>query len=426
LGYNSRVDHLRAYIDAACAPEASAAPGGEYLREAIFAGLLGAGFQSPNPAVGALVVKDGEVVSRGAHRILGKEHAEAAALGIAKDRARGADLYISLEPCTHEGKQPPCTNAIAAAGVSRVIYGGDDPDSRTCRCGRPALEAAGIQVLGPLFSRASVRLNDAHYFHNLAGGMLVTLRLAVSLDGKVALQNGMSQWLTGKSARGYTHYLRQTHDAVLIGLGTVRTDNPRLTVRRTLLKEFAGDAADYIRHRSPARVILDPEFTLLRAYTPPDGSLNRPALNIFMRPDSLREEIPWLIFAGGVGKAPATKGLASGIDVIELPLLPSGLMELPSLWEKLGGLGISSLMVEGGADTARSVLEQQACVRMDALVAPVLLGDDARGYNAPLGLADLDNAPRLHDVVNLPLGRDTLVSGYTYPFIDNALEAMGR
>jgi diaminohydroxyphosphoribosylaminopyrimidine deaminase/5-amino-6-(5-phosphoribosylamino)uracil reductase len=426
LGYNSRVDYLRAYVDAACAPEISSGRDFEYLSEAIYAGLLGAGWQSPNPVVGALVVKEGEVISRAAHRAFGKEHAEAAALSIAKERASGADLYVSLEPCTHTGKQPPCTSAIISAGISRVIYGGDDPDARTCHCGRPALEAAGMQVSGPLLPRASVRLNDAHYWKSLYGKMLVTLRMAVSLDGKVALPNGISQWLTGKIARGYTHYLRQTHDAVLVGLGTVRADNPRLTVRRALLKEFAGLAADYIRLRNPVRAILDPEFTLLRAYTPPTGSLDKPALNIFVRPDSLRDDKPWLLFVGGIGKAPSVKALAGGIEAVELPQMPDGLLELARVWEKLESFGISSLMVEGGADTARSVLEQQACLRMDALVAPVMLGDDARGYNAPLALADLDNAPRLNDVVNLPLGRDTLVSGYTSDFVEGALRRMGQ
>ncbi len=419
------MEYLRAYVDACCTPEIGAGHEFGHLKEALYQGLLGAGWNSPNPNVGALIVQGREVVARAAHRFYGKEHAETVALRIAKERARNADIYVSLEPCTHQGKQPPCADSIIAADISRVVYAGDDPDARTCKCGRPALEAAGIGVHGPLLPRASVRLNDAHHAR-ACGKLLVTLRLALSLDGRVALANGASQWITGKPARGYTHFLRQTHDAVMVGLGTVRADNPRLTVRNELLKEFAGECIEEMRLRSPARVVLDPEFELLREFAPHGGAHESPALNIYAKSSEMREDMPWLIFAGGAGKAPAASGLPAGVQCVEVPLGVDRMMELARVWEKLGELGINSLMIEGGAETARVALSQGAVTRLDAAVAPFLLGCDAKCFSPQYSLQELGAALRLRDVISLQLADDTIISGYTSDFIGDALRGMGR
>jgi diaminohydroxyphosphoribosylaminopyrimidine deaminase/5-amino-6-(5-phosphoribosylamino)uracil reductase len=151
------VSHLRALVSAICGPESAGDRDFALLQDACYAGLLGVGYTSPNPSVGALIVKDGEAIARGVHRICGREHAEAEALSRAKDRAKGADLYVSLEPCCHHGKQPPCVDAIIKAGVARVIYAGDDPDPRTCRRARPVLNKSGVKADGPLAPRAMVR-----------------------------------------------------------------------------------------------------------------------------------------------------------------------------------------------------------------------------------------------------------------------------
>ena len=416
------MEYLRAYVDAACAPEAG--PGHEYgyLKEAIYQGLLGTGWNSPNPNVGALIMQGREVVARAAHRFYDKEHAEAVALRIAKERARNANLYVSLEPCTHEGKQPPCVSAIASSSIGRVYYAGDDPDARTCKCGRPELEAEGMEVEGPLLPRASARMNDAHYAR-ARGIFPVTLRLAISLDGRIALANGASQWLTGLSARGYTHYLRQSHDAVMVGLGTVRTDNPQLTVRRDIIKAFVGSGIDDMRLRSPARVILDPGFDLLRELIPHSGALESPALNIFAKSNEMREDMPWLIFAGGKGKAPVSNGLEDGIACIEVPLT-AGVAEIARVCSELQEMGVNSLMIEGGAETSQVALSQGAVTRVDVMAAPVMLGSDAKCFSPAMHLEEVADALRLHNLLSLQLNDDTLISGYTSDFIGESLRGM--
>jgi len=424
LAYNRRVSYLRALVGAACGPESAEGRDSTLLQEACYAGLLGVGYTSPNPNVGALIVKDSEVVARGVHRVCGKEHAEAEALSRAKSRAKGADIYVGLEPCCHHGKQPPCADAIIKAGIARVIYAGDDPDTRTCRRARPVLTEAGVKTDGPLMPRAMARLNDAYYYRKTFGELFVTLKLAMSLDGRLALAGGDSQWLTGKTALGYAHFLRQSHDAVMVGVGTVRADNPRLTVRKALLREFAGPDVDYIRLRHPVRVVLDPEFSLLREFRPPDGELDHPALNIFAPPEQRRRELPWLVLVGVEGKSPSGVAAGKGIEVIEVPCDAAGSIELALVWEKLAQLGVYSVLVEGGVRLAQRAIAQRAFVRFDAIIAPLLLGGDARTFAPDLELAQVDECPRLHDVLNFSLGRDTLISGYASGFIDEALRRM--
>jgi len=424
LHYNSSVSLLRAYVDAVCAPEMRPGREYQYLREACYAGLLGVGYISPNPAVGALLVRDNEVVARGVHRTCGKEHAEAEALARAKERAQGAHLYLGLEPCTHQGKQPPCTDAVIRSGVTRVIYAGDDPDPRTCRHAKPVLAAAGIDVRGPLLPRAMARLNDAFYYRQSGGGLFATLKLALSLDGRLALAGGDSQWISGKAAQGYAHYLRQSYDAVLVGAGTVRTDNPRLTVRKALLRQFLGTDADYIRLRHPVRVAVDPEFSLLEHAESAGGELEPPPWNLFSAPVERRKELPWLVLVGSRGRAPAGKRLPPGVELVETACGSDGHFEYPQVWEQLQALGITSVLIEGGERVAQSVLAQRAFVRFDAIVAPLLLGRDARGFSPELELLRVEDGLHLEDVLSLPLGRDTLVSGYAGSFIDGTLRRM--
>ena len=424
LAYNRRVSSLRALVGAACVPESNEGRDSLLLQEACYAGFLGVGYTSPNPSVGALIVKDSDVIARGVHRMCGKEHAEAEALSRAKDLAQGADLYVGLEPCCHHGKQPPCADAIIESGIARVIYAGDDPDPRTCRRARPVLSDANVKVDGPMMPRAMARLNDAYYHRKTCGELFVTLKLAISLDGGLALVGGDAQWLTGKIALGYAHFLRQSHDAVMVGVGTVRADNPHLTVRKAMLREFAGQDVEYIRLRHPVRVVLDPEFSLLRGFQPSDGELDRPALNIFDQPEQRRREYPWLVFVGAEGKSPSGANTAEGIEVVEVPCDATGGIELARIWEKLAQLGIYSVLVEGGVRLAQRVLAQRAFVRFDAIVAPLLLGGDARTFAPDMELARVDECLRLHDVLNFSLGRDTLISGYASDFIDEALRGM--
>ena len=211
----------------------------------------GAGWVSPNPMVGAVVVKDGQVVGRGYHRRAGAPHAEVEALRAAGEAARGADLYVTLEPCNHQGRTPPCTQAILAAGVRRVIIAARDPNPQVTGGGAEFLAARGVEVHEGLLAAEARRLNEAWLHYVNTGRPWVMAKAACSLDGKIATVGGESQWLTGEAARALGHRLRHRVDAIVVGIGTVLADNPQLTTRRP-----RGRAKD------PIRVVLDSRLRL--------------------------------------------------------------------------------------------------------------------------------------------------------------------
>ena len=222
-----------------------------YMKLALSLAARGAGWVSPNPMVGAVVVKDGQVVGRGYHRRAGAPHAEVEALRSAGEAARGADLYVTLEPCNHQGRTPPCTQAILAAGVRRVIIAARDPNPQVTGGGAEFLAARGVEVHEGLLDTEAQRLNEAWLHYVNTGRPWVMAKAACSLDGKIATVGGESQWLTGEAARGLGHRLRHRVDAIIVGIGTVLADNPQLTTRRP-----RGPAKD------PIRVILDSRLRL--------------------------------------------------------------------------------------------------------------------------------------------------------------------
>lgn len=418
--YNWNVIPFERWVSATILREFRLARDYELLREVMMMSLTGAGFVSPNPFVGALILADGVEVGRGVHRVFGEEHAEAAALKMAGERARSGELFVNLEPCNHRGHQPPCTRAIVDAGIRRLVFGGYDPNPLTSRQARAALEAAGTEVIGPLMPFSTARLNDAYYHWHLCEQPLVTLKLAASLDGRMAAASGDSQWISEKTGRGYSHFLRQTHDAVMVGIGTVLADDPRLTVRPALLWEFMGEHRHRMKLRQPVRVILDPNFGLFhqrdvaeeleRGLLEEEDELASPPLNIFKKSGPVREELPWLIIAGKKGAAPSGVRLLSGVELLELEA--QGRLSFAELWEKLGALGIHSVLVEGGARVAQELIRQKAYTRLDAIVAPMLLGGDGLSFSPALGLKHVEDGPVLQQPLLLPLRRNTLVSGY--------------
>ncbi len=429
---------LRQIVEVICSEETHGTTDHKQLEEALYLSLLGAGGVSPNPMVAAIIVKGGESVGFGIHRNFGKEHAEALAIQQARDSAKDADVYVNLEPCDHYGNQPPCTKALIEAQVKTTIFGGLDPNPLTFNRAVTTLSKAGVEVKGPLMPIASARLNDAYYFNQVSGRPFVCLKLALSLDGKLALSNRDSMWISGKISRGYAHFLRLAYDAVIVGIGTVATDNPRLTVRRPILQAFVGEDIDRMRIRNPARVILDPDFTLLEKFDlneeiergfaiarnsnepdlgsgntrPPLDKMVKPPLNILVKVPPVREGIPWLIIAGREEKARGISGLPEGVEI--LPLSGNKReIAFEDLWKKLASFGVFSMLVEGGAGLAKRLISQRALTRLDAVIAPLVLGEDGLGFSPALQFVRIEDAMKLHYPISLKLGRDTLICGYT-------------
>jgi diaminohydroxyphosphoribosylaminopyrimidine deaminase/5-amino-6-(5-phosphoribosylamino)uracil reductase len=325
----------------------------------------GAGATSPNPAVGAVVVADGQAVGTGWHRRAGAPHAEAVALAEAGELARGATLYVTLEPCTHHGQTPPCVDAVLAAGVRRVVAAMADPDPRVAGGGVAALRRAGVTVEVGLGEAEAAALNAAYLHHRREGRPLVTYKAAISADGATAAADRSSQWITGPAARRDAHRLRAASDAICVGIGTVLADNPSLTAR------------DVPVRRPPLRVVVD-----ARGRTPPEAKVLGPGA-------------PTLVAVTAAAPAEAVAALeAAGAEVLRLPA-ERGRVPVPSLLRALGARGVTTLLLEGGARLAGSFLAAGAVDRFRLYLAPTLLGEDGIGLTAGWHVTTLADAPRL-------------------------------
>jgi diaminohydroxyphosphoribosylaminopyrimidine deaminase/5-amino-6-(5-phosphoribosylamino)uracil reductase len=309
-----------------------------------------AGRPSPNPHVGAVVVKGGQLVAQAHHERAGEDHAEVAALRLAGANAKGATLYVTLEPCNHVGRTPPCTDAVIAAKVARVVIGCKDPNPHVPGGGVEKLRAAGIEVV------VGVRESDARALiapwakHVTRGLPYLSLKLALSLDGRIATRSGASKWVTGPEARARVHALRGAHDAVAIGIGTALTDDPRLTVR-----DAPGP--------SPLRVVFDTKLRL-----PPHARLVETA------PD-----VPTLVLCSVDAPASNEEALVTrGVEVLRAPSSAEGRIDPAAALRLLGARGVVTLMVEGGAELAGSILAGRLCDELHAFIAPILLGPRGR------------------------------------------------
>lgn len=307
----------------------------------------------PNPLVGCVLVRDGEVVGEGWHQEFGGPHAEIVALEAAGVAARGATAYVTLEPCDHEGKTPPCSRALAEAGVARVVFGNADPDPDASG-GSATLRASGVEVAGPLWDRATGRAENRAFFHTARhGDPYLALKLAMTLDARIAAEPGSSTRITGPLAEASVHRLRAGFDAILVGAGTARADDPRLTVRH-------GPAPRV----PPRRMVLDPDAGLSS-----DAALLEEAdavpVHVFTRRDASEWEMERLEEAGA-HVHPVDEG-SGGLDLDAV---------LSVTWE----MGIRSVLCEGGAGLAASLLHQRRVHRLYLYVAPRTLG--ARGVPA--------------------------------------------
>jgi diaminohydroxyphosphoribosylaminopyrimidine deaminase/5-amino-6-(5-phosphoribosylamino)uracil reductase len=308
------------------------------------------GTPSPNPHVGAVVSKGGELLGVGHHERAGDEHAEAAALREAGDRARGATLYVTLEPCNHDGRTPPCTDAITKAKVGRVVVGCSDPNPHVIGGGIDAVRASGIHVDVGCLEAEAQRLIAPWAKFVTTGVPYVVLKLALSLDGRIASRTGASKWVTGPEARARVHLLRAQHDAVMIGIGTALADDPRLTVR---------DAPG----QSPLRVVLD---TRLR-------------LPVASRLVQTAREVPtWVMCTTDAPSSSEAALVERGVEVIRAPPSAEGRIDPLAALKLLASRGIVTVMVEGGAELAGSVLAGAAVDELHCFIAPILLGPRGR------------------------------------------------
>ncbi len=355
------------------------------MRAALGLARRGLGAVFPNPAVGCVLVRDGDVVGRGWTQPGGRPHAETEALGRAGDRARGATAYISLEPCAHHGETPPCADALVEAGIRRAVIALGDPDPRVDGGGVRRLMEAGIDVDVGICEAEAADLNAGFIRRVRDGRPQVTLKLATSLDGRIATHSGQSQWITGETARNMAHGLRARHDAVLVGTGTAVQDNPELTCR---LPGLSG--------RSPIRVVVD-------------GRLRLPLTHKLV--SGAREAPTWLVtFPAGPGDAGKRFQAYrdSGVELIELDPDADGNVDLAATLQMLSARGITRLLVEGGGHIAASLLSLGL---VDALVwfhAPRVIGGDGIPAAVGFGVDRVVNAPEFSLVSTQRVGNDIM------------------
>jgi diaminohydroxyphosphoribosylaminopyrimidine deaminase/5-amino-6-(5-phosphoribosylamino)uracil reductase len=353
-----------------------------WMDRALRLAARGIGLTSPNPMVGAVLVRDGRVVGEGAHLRAGGPHAEAVALAAAGPAARGATCYVTLEPCSHFGRTPPCADALVRDGVARVVTAMRDPSPEVDGRGLARLRAAGVPVSVGVREAQARGLNRAFVCAVTQGRPHVTLKAAMTLDGKIAAADGASRWITGDLARLEAHRLRFAADAVLVGVGTVLADDPQLTVRHAGLPP-----------KEPLRVVVD-------------SRLRTPAAARVLRSGDPRRAVVACVAPAPAGPAAVLR--AQGNRVIELPS-DGGRVDLRLLLEALRALDVIAVLAEGGAEIGGALAEAGLVDRVAFFVAPRLLG--GREAPGPLGGRGrpLKEALSLTDVVTRRLGEDLLV-----------------
>jgi diaminohydroxyphosphoribosylaminopyrimidine deaminase / 5-amino-6-(5-phosphoribosylamino)uracil reductase len=354
-----------------------------FMMECLSLAQQGAGTVSPNPMVGCVIVKNGKVIGHGYHKAFGGPHAEVHAFRSAKSSARGATLYVNLEPCNYYGKTPPCTDLIIKNGISRVVIGMLDPNPRVAGNGVRQLRKAKIKVDVGILQSEGTRLNESFTKYITTGVPFVTVKIAQTLDGFIADANGKSKWITNEESRTLVHTLRAQTDAVLVGAQTVISDNPLLTVRD-------------VKGRNPVRIVLDGKFSI-----PENASILNDSNAIIIVSTSSAKRFP----------VKKEKLMKKGIKVIDLPANRNGVIPTGSILRELGSLGISSVLVEGGSSVFSQFLRERTADKVLAFIAPKLFG---RGLHAVAELENLsyNNYIHLTDVCSWNMNGDVLIEGY--------------
>lgn len=352
-----------------------------WMRLALTLGRRGLGRVWPNPAVGCVIVSDGRVLGRGWTQPGGRPHAETVALAQAGDRARGATAYVSLEPCNHHGRTPPCSEALIGAGIVRVVVAMGDPDPRVSGAGFARLRTAGLAVETGI-CEAEARAMHRGFLTRLAQGRpMVTLKLATSSDGRIATATGESQWITGPEARRRVHAMRARHDAVLVGAGTARADDPSLTVRGLGMTH------------QPVRVVLSRRLDL-----PMDSALMRTA-----------GEVPvWLCHGPDAPETAREAWDRAGARRIEVAAGPGGQLDLTEVMAALGAAGLTRVFCEGGGTLAAGLLSADLVDELLVMQAGIVLGAEGTPAVGAMGIAALAEAPRFTLRETRDLGGDVL------------------
>lgn len=353
------------------------------MRLALAEARRGLGRTSPNPVVGAVIVRAGRVIAVGHHLFAAGTHAEAAALRQAGKAAKGADLYTTLEPCDHHGRTPPCSEAILAAGIRRVFSGSSDPNPLVRGRGVRRLRRAGIEVHTGVLASETDLLNRPFFKVMMKGLPFVTLKAAVTLDGKLATATGDSRWVSGPEARAWVHRRRNEVDAVLVGANTARWDNPRLTTR---LPRGKG--------RDPLRVVVDSQLRLpasLRLFT-------------------LSSEARTLVACSERAPSARQKRLeAKGVDVLRVEENRAGQVDLRALLLELARRGVLSVVAEGGAELFASLLRGGLADELALFIAPKLLGASGMSWMGELGIVQMKKARAVGPAKVTKIGEDFLL-----------------
>lgn len=354
----------------------------EYMRLALELAQKGRGWVNPNPMVGAVIVKNNRIIGKGYHHKIGDLHAERDALKNLTESAEGADIYVTLEPCCHYGKQPPCTEAIIEAGIKRVITGSGDPNPLVAGKGIEILRQNGIEVTEHILEAECNKLNEVfmHYIQHKTP--FVTMKYAMTLDGKIATYSGKSKWITGEESRRNVHLDRHSHSAIMVGVGTVLADNPMLNCRLENCK-------------NPTRIICDTNLK-----TPLDSNIVNSA-----------KEINTIIATSSANKELAEKFISKGCTVLEIPK-KNGHIDLNILMAELGRMGIDSILLEGGGTLNWSALESGIVNKVQAYIAPKLFGgSESKTAIEGLGFEAPDLCTRLKNTTVHRFGDDIMIEG---------------
>ncbi|HEX3030816.1 MAG TPA: bifunctional diaminohydroxyphosphoribosylaminopyrimidine deaminase/5-amino-6-(5-phosphoribosylamino)uracil reductase RibD [Bacillota bacterium] len=359
----------------------------QYMKQALELAAMARGRTSPNPMVGAVVVKDNNIVGTGYHQKAGTPHAEVHALKAAGKDARGATIYVTLEPCSHHGRTPPCVEAILRAGISRVVAAMTDPNPLVAGRGLEQLRQAGVEVISGVMEAEARQLNEKFLKYITTKRPFVLLKAAMTMDGKIATHTGDSRWVTGEEARGYVHQLRDEYDAIMVGIGTVLADDPALTTRRP-----------GVEGRDPIRIILDSE-----------GRLPLEARVLTQSSDA-----PTVVAV--TDRAPLHKlGQleAAGARILRIKKDPEGRVDLLDLMDQLGQREISSVMLEGGAVVNSAALAAGIVDKVAMFIAPKIVGGiDAASPVGGQGVELMNQALELLNPTVRQFGRDILIEGH--------------
>ena len=353
-----------------------------YMRMAIRLARKGIGKTSPNPMVGAVIVKEGKVIGQGYHKKCGDNHAEINAINSVKGGIRGSTFYITLEPCSHYGRTPPCVDTLIKKGLRRVVVGTLDPNPEVNGKGIKILRSKGIKVDVGILDTECRKLNECYFKYIKTGIPYITVKYAQTLDGRIATKTGDSQWISSEASRKYVHNLRAINDCIMVGAGTIAADNPQLTVR-------------HVKGKNPLRIIVDSK------------------LRIPIKSSVLKDKDSHLTIVATTSKAPATKITAIkklGVEVLVVKKEKNGKVSLSSLLKELGKKEIMSVLVEGGSEVVTSLLKVNLVDKMIIPISPRIIGKGLEAIG-DLNINKISNAIKFSSFKTMKKGDDLIFEG---------------